>query len=57
LSLETDPPCSITWRIDADGNRVPGSLVTPMYKMARDLKPELPPPEEFDLVDRPPGSE
>lgn len=57
LSIDTDPPCGMTWRIDAKGNQIPGTLVCPDYKIMRDLHPELdlPPVEAFTLQDTPPG--
>jgi hypothetical protein len=45
----------MTWRIDADGNPIAGSLSYPLYRMARDLDPNLPAIEEFRLQDAPPG--
>jgi len=55
LDFKTDPPCGMSWRIDADGTQIEGTLVAPSYIMARSLNPDLPPIEEFRLEDAPPG--
>lgn len=47
--------CAISWRIGADGSPLSG-LVCSTYEMARNLDPNLPPPEDFLLQDHPPGS-
>lgn len=55
LEFKTDPPCGMSWRIDADGTQIEGTLVAPRYIMARSLNPDLPPIEKFRLEDAPPG--
>ncbi len=55
LNFRIDPPYKMSWRIDADGDRIPESLVYPTYRMARELNRDLPPIEAFQLQDTPPG--
>jgi len=57
LDFQTSPPCSMSWRIDADGNQMPGTLVASTYRMVQTTHRELPPPEDFKLLDYPPGEQ
>lgn len=55
LNIETQGRCGIMWRIDANGDRIPNSLVAPRYAMARTSDSRLPPADSFRLQDNPPG--
>lgn len=55
LNFNTQPPCFMTWDIDANGDRV-GPIRAPTYRTVRKKYPELPPVAAFELQDTPPGS-
>lgn len=55
LNLSETPMIFMSWQIDASGERVPGTLVWPTYRIAREQDPSLPPVEDYYFQDSPTG--